>query len=98
MTLDLFIGFRDLNETCVGQWLFTDFTLRSVFTTNTRFAKVVSVKFAAWQRMCVVLCETSKQAVNLSVHQDDGHPSTGIPEILDTEASIAEISMSCHHE
>jgi hypothetical protein len=35
--------------------------------------------------------------VNLSVNQDDGRPSTGITEILDTEASIAEIWMSCHH-
>jgi hypothetical protein len=29
--------------------------------------------------------------VNLSAHQDGGRPSTGIPEMLDTEASIVEI-------
>jgi hypothetical protein len=41
--------------------------------------------------VCTVLCETSKQTVSLSEHQDGGHSSTGIPEILVTEASIAEI-------
>jgi hypothetical protein len=35
--------------------------------------------------------KTSKQAVNLSVHQYGGHPSIGILKILDTEASTAEI-------
>jgi hypothetical protein len=39
--------------------------------------KVVLVKFAAQLRVCTVLCETTKQAMNLSVHQDGGHPSTG---------------------
>jgi hypothetical protein len=58
---------------------------------NSRLAKVVSVKFAAWPQMCALLCETSKPGVNLSVHQDGGRPNTGIPEILETEASIAEI-------
>jgi hypothetical protein len=38
-----------------------------------------------------VLHESSKQAVNLSVHQDEGHHITGIPEIRNAEASIAEI-------
>jgi hypothetical protein len=38
-----------------------------------------------------VLCETTKQAVNLSAHQDGGHHRTGIPEKLETEAIIAEI-------
>jgi hypothetical protein len=32
-----------------------------------------------------------KLAVSLNVHQIGGHPNTGIPEILDTEANIAEI-------
>jgi hypothetical protein len=36
--------------------------------------------------------------VNLSVHQDGRHPSTRIPEILNTEAGITEIWMSHHHE
>jgi hypothetical protein len=36
--------------------------------------------------------------VNLKVHQDGGHLSTGILEILGTEASIAEITIACHHE
>jgi hypothetical protein len=69
---------------------FTDFTLRPVFTAKSRSAKVL-VKFAARLRVCTVLCETSEQAVNLSVQQDGGRPSTGIPEMLETEASIAEI-------
>jgi hypothetical protein len=46
-----------------------DFTLRSVFTAESHLAKVVSVKFAAQPRFCSVLCETTKQAVNLRVHQ-----------------------------
>jgi hypothetical protein len=66
--------------------VFMDCTLHGVFTANSRLAKVMSVKFATWLRVC----ETSKQTVNLSVHQDGGHPITGIPEILDTETSIAE--------
>jgi hypothetical protein len=41
--------------------VFTDFTLRRVFTVNSSLAKVMSLKLAAWPRMC----ETSKQAVNL---------------------------------
>jgi hypothetical protein len=71
--------------------VFTDITLRNVFTSNSSLAKEVSVKFATWQQVCVVLGETSKQAVNLSVHQDGGHPSTGILEILDIEAGTAEM-------
>jgi hypothetical protein len=66
---------------------FNDFTLRSVFTANSRLAKAVSVKFAARPR----LCATRKQAVNLSVHQDGGRPSNGILEIQGTEGSMAEI-------
>jgi hypothetical protein len=31
------------------------------------------------------------RAVNMSVHQDGGLSSTGIPEIMDTEANIGEI-------
>jgi hypothetical protein len=38
-----------------------------------------------------VPCETTKQEVTLSVHQDGGRPRTGIPEILETEAIIAKI-------
>jgi hypothetical protein len=30
------------------------------------------MKFAAWLRVYAVLCETAKQAVNLSLHQDPG--------------------------
>jgi hypothetical protein len=91
VTLNLLIGFLDLKETCVGQWIFTDFPLRSVFMNNARFAMVVLVKFAVWPRMCAALCKTSKQAVHLSVHQDGRRPSAQIPEILDTEASTAEM-------
>jgi hypothetical protein len=36
--------------------------------------------------------------VNLSVHQDGGHPSTGIQEILGTKAGTVKIRMACHHE
>jgi hypothetical protein len=38
-----------------------------------------------------LLCETSKQAKNVSVHQDGARHSTGISKILETKASIAEI-------
>jgi hypothetical protein len=75
-----------------------DFTLRSVFTASSRLAMVVLMKFAARLRLCAVLCKTTKQAVNLGVHQDGGRTSIGIPQILEAEANIAEISMSCHHE
>jgi hypothetical protein len=37
------------------------------------------------------LARKTKSMVNLSVHQDGRHPRTRIPEVLDTEASIAEI-------
>jgi hypothetical protein len=50
---------------------------------NSRLAKVVSVEFSARERVCAVVCKTSQQ--------DGGRPSTGIPEILYTETSIAEI-------
>jgi hypothetical protein len=39
----------------------------------------------------------TKPAVNFCVHKIGGRSSTGIPEILDREVGIAEISMSCHH-
>jgi hypothetical protein len=61
-----------------------------VFMANSSLVKVVSM-FSAWPRVCTVLCETSNLVVNVSVHQDGGCPSTGILEILDTEASIAEV-------
>jgi hypothetical protein len=75
---------------CLTERFFTDFILRNVFTANSPLAGM-SVKFAGRPRLCAVLCETPKQAVNLKVHQDGGRPSTGIPEILDIEASTAEI-------
>jgi hypothetical protein len=50
-----------------------------------------SVKFAACPQVCAVLCEISKQAVNISAHQDVRCPSTGMLEILDKEARIPEI-------
>jgi hypothetical protein len=62
-----------------------------VLTANSRLAKVVLEKFAARPRVCAVLCDTKKQAVYFSVHQDGGRLNTEIPEILDTEARIAEI-------
>jgi hypothetical protein len=37
------------------------------------------------------LVRKTNSAENWSVHQDGGHPSTGIPEILDIEANTAEI-------
>jgi hypothetical protein len=49
------------------------------------------VKFAARPRLCAVLLVASKQAANLSVRQNGGRPSTGISELLDTEADIADI-------
>jgi hypothetical protein len=78
--------------------VFTDFPSRSMFMASSRLAKVVSVKFSVQPLLCTVLCETTKQVMNLNVHLDDGRPSTGIPEILETEVSIAEFLMSCHHE
>jgi hypothetical protein len=62
------IGFSDLNEMCIGQRVFTDLTVRSVFMANFSLAEVVSVKLATRPWVCAVLCETSKQMVNLSVH------------------------------
>jgi hypothetical protein len=72
-----------LNKTCVGQSGFYGIYL----TANFNLAGM-SVKFAAWLRLCAVLCEAPKQAVNLTLHQDGERPSTGIPDI---EASTAEI-------
>jgi hypothetical protein len=82
---------------CWTDW-FSQTSLHVVFTANSRLVKVVSVKFAAWPHVCAVLCETTKQAVNLSVHQDGRRPSTGIQEIMETEASTTEIWISCHHK
>jgi hypothetical protein len=73
----------------LGRVIFMQITLRSVFTANSSLVNEVSVKFAAWTRVCSVLCETSKQAVNLSVHKDGGRPSTQILGILDAEADVA---------
>jgi hypothetical protein len=73
--------------------VFTDFSLRDGFTANSRLAKVVWVKFTDQPWVCAVLCKTSKQAVNLSAHQDGGRPSTGNPKILDTEPNVAEINV-----
>jgi hypothetical protein len=53
-----------------------------VFTASTCLAKVVLVKFTAQPWMCAILCAATKQAVNLSVHQDGRCVSTGIPRIL----------------
>jgi hypothetical protein len=48
------------------------------------------MKFAMRPWVFAMLCEKSKQAVNLGV-QDIEPPRTGNPEIVDTESSIAEI-------
>jgi hypothetical protein len=45
-----------------------------VFTANSRVAKVVLVKFVVRPRLCAGLCETTKQEVNLSVHQNADVP------------------------
>jgi hypothetical protein len=45
-----------------------------------------------------VLCETTKQGVSPSVHQDGRRPRVGFPEILETKATTADISMPCHKE
>jgi hypothetical protein len=66
--------------------VFTDFTLRSVFTANFRLAKVM------------MLCETTKQVEELSEHQVGGRPRSGILEIPETGAIIDEITMPCHNE
>jgi hypothetical protein len=82
----------------VDRFNFTNFALHSGFTANFSMADVMWMIFAARPRLFTVLYETSKRAFNLNVHQDGGHPYAGIFEILDTEASIAEISMSYHRE
>jgi hypothetical protein len=64
--------------------VFTDFTLRSVFTANSRLTTVVSVKLAARPLLGAVVYETTKQALNLNVHQDGGSASIGVPKILET--------------
>jgi hypothetical protein len=63
-----------------------------------RLSDMVSVKFAARPRVCAVLCERFKQAANFSVHQDSALPGAGIQEISDIDDSVAEISISFHHE
>jgi hypothetical protein len=57
--------------------VFTDFTLCTVFMANSYLVKEVLVKFAAWPQFYTVLCETTREAVNLNVHQDGGRRSTG---------------------
>jgi hypothetical protein len=72
--------------------VFTDLTLHSVITPAPIWRKCIregcclaAVVRSAW--------ETTKQVVNLSVHQDGGCHRTGILEILETEAIIADISV-----
>jgi hypothetical protein len=73
------IGFSDWKEICIGQSGFMDFILRSVFTTNSRLAKVGKEMFAARPRVYAALRgKNKKEAVNLSVHEDDGRPTTWI--------------------
>jgi hypothetical protein len=74
-------------KSVVQSGVFTDFTLHSGFADNSCLAEVVWVKFATQLQVCAVLCKAS----NLSVHQVGRRSSTGIPEILDTEASVVEI-------
>jgi hypothetical protein len=76
---------------------FTDITLRSVFTANCHLAKVVSVKLADRPRLYAVLYN-NKTRDDLSVHQDGGRPSTGLPKILETEVITDEFSMPYHNE
>jgi hypothetical protein len=52
------------------------------------FGESAAEKVAALVRSA---CETTKQEVNLSVHQDGGRLRNGISEILETEAIITEI-------
>jgi hypothetical protein len=80
--------------TCaLARVVFMDFTLHGVFTANSHLAVAVLMKFAARPQFCPVLWEATKQAVNLSVHQDGGCTSIRIPQILEAEANIAEISI-----
>jgi hypothetical protein len=71
--------------------VFTDLTVHNVFK-PTPVWRNASEKVAARPQFCVV-CAKQQNEVNQSVHQDGGRPITGIPEILETEAIIAEISM-----
>jgi hypothetical protein len=70
---------------------FTDFNLLSVFTANSRLAKVVSVKVSARQRVCALLCDTTKPPMNLNVHQDGERHRTGILETLGVGTINAKI-------
>jgi hypothetical protein len=54
--LDLVIWTKRVGDRVV----FTDFTLRSGFTANSRLAGVVRVKLAARPRVCSVLCESGE--------------------------------------
>jgi hypothetical protein len=58
-----------------------------------KFVESASEKVASRTRLRAVLFKTTKQAVNLSVHQDGERPRTSISEILETEPIDAEISM-----
>jgi hypothetical protein len=90
--LNILIAFSDLKETCVEGVVFTDLTLHGVFspTPDWRNYGGEGCHPAAVLRS---LSEETKHELNLTVHQDGGLPRAGIPEILETEFIIAEISM-----
>lgn len=96
------IGFSDLKEMCVGNSGFCGLHFAWCVNGQLPFGEdengevchpAAGVHSAVQKRK-----PTNKQAVNLIVYQDDGCPSTWIPEIPDTEAGIAESSVSCHHK
>jgi hypothetical protein len=82
-------------EYMLDRVVYTDFTLHSVFTVNSHLTKVVSVKFASQLRLCAVLCETTKQMVNLNVHQDGGRPNAGILEKY-WRQKLTSLKTQCH--
>jgi hypothetical protein len=94
----MFIWLRNLNETCVGHGVFMDFSLCCVFTANSRWQRWCQWSLLLGLRCTQCCAKHQNKQWTLSVHHDGACPTTGIPEILDMEPSIAEISMSCHHE
>jgi hypothetical protein len=88
------IGFSDLNEACVGQSGFHEHNFTWFVRGQSRLAEVMSGKFASRPRVCAVLCETSKEAVNLSVHQDCGRRSTEFRKYRIEK--LASLKSECH--
>jgi hypothetical protein len=87
--LDLVIWMKRVWDRVV----FTDFTLHSVFTVNSRLEKVQTAKFAARLSECAALCGKKQTSGEL-----ESTPRWRTSHHLDTVAGIAEFSVSFFHE